>query len=141
MLNKWGFERRIKVSEAEFIIHRWIERGARGKNSEFTLRGRYVSGLEVEIRIKRSIHDIMSSESCGAATPPHLRSSTPELSTPSAHLSAYFLREYAEEVEAYKRRSSGIGNSTAEPQPQDDTSPKATASNGDSPEHGSQVLT
>jgi hypothetical protein len=140
MLNKWGFERRMKVSEAEFIMRRWIERGARGKNSEFTLRGSRVTDWSVRCRIKMSAQEIMSSESYGTATPPHLHCSTPKPSTWATRDSADFLEYYAEEVEAYKRRSSGTGNSTAEPQPQDDTSRKATASNGDSAERGSQVL-
>jgi hypothetical protein len=112
-LNKWGFEKRIKVSEAEFILRRWIERGACGKDSEFTLRGKRVGYLYTIYRAKKSVKEIMSSESYGATTPPHLRCSTPEPATYWAGESARFLQEFAEEVEAYKERSSGIGDSTA----------------------------
>lgn len=138
-LNKWGFEKRVKVSEAEFITRRWIERGAHGKDSEFILRGRQVH-WEVSFRATKSVQEIMSSESYGAATPPHLRCSTPDPATSSAKWSAEFLQKYAKEVEAYKERSSGIGNSTTESQSQDNPSPKATASNRDSPEREHQAL-
>ena len=138
-LNKWGFEKRIKVSEAEFILRRWIERGSRGKHSEFRLRGGPVYTWTISDRIKKSAQEIMSSESYGAATPPHLRCSTPDPATWMAESSADILQEYAEEVEAYKG-APGIGNSTAEPQPQEDASPKVTASNRDSPERERQAL-
>ena len=128
------------MSEAEFITRRWIERGAHGKDSEFTLRGRRVRCWEVSFRATKPVQEIMSLESYGAATPPRLRYSTPDPDTSGAQNSAWFLQGYSKEVEAYKRRSSGIGNSTTEPQSQDDTSPKATASNRDPPERERQAL-
>jgi hypothetical protein len=60
-LAKWGFEKKIKGKEREVIVRKLVERGAAGKTSAFTLRGRRVypfAFLEYPERTKKSIQNI-----------------------------------------------------------------------------------
>jgi hypothetical protein len=141
-LSKWGLEKKIKGTEMRAVVRKIVERGANGKVSLFTVRDTTVYGWHIEAYLRRSgksIHDIMSSEDSDLAIPQHIRCTTPDPSLFGGSF-AEFIQRHAEDIEAYKRRSSGNGSSTAEPQSEDDTSSKATASNGDSPDCGSQVL-
>ena len=131
-LSKWGLEKKIKGTEMRAVVRKIVERGAIGKVSLFTVRDKRVDSWHIEDYFRRSgksIHDIMSSEDSDLAIPQHIRCTTPDPSDWRGAIFAEFIQRHAEDIEAYKRRSSGNGSSTAEPQSEDDTSPKATASN------------
>jgi hypothetical protein len=89
------------------MVRKLVERGAAGKTSAFTLRGRKVFWIFTDCpkRTQKSIQNISSRESSRAATPPHLRCWTPEPSTRDDKRSAEVLQEFAEDIEAYKMRS------------------------------------
>jgi hypothetical protein len=112
-----------------------IERGAIGKRSQFMLRGRSV----YQGWFSDCVQDAMSQE-LGAATPPHIRCSTPEPDTWQAEESVGFLARYAEEIEAYKTRSKGAGALAGGASLQDNNSPQLVTSNGDSRDCESQEL-
>ena len=87
---------------------------------------------------KKSIQEVLSRESSGAATPPHLRCSTPEPDTPDARHSAFFLERHKNDVEAYKMRLEGFRTSTLEGLLQGNTFPESVLGKGDSTSGASQ---
>jgi hypothetical protein len=129
----------MKGNERDAIVRKFFERGAISKHSAFTLRGKLVPlwrVLENEsrelIRTRRSIANVLSHGSSGPATPPHLRCYTPDPSTWEARESVRFLEKHAEDIEAYRIRSIGMGTLTDGTGLQDNNSPQLVINNADS---------
>lgn len=117
------------------MVRKLIERGVAGKNSAFTLRGRKIYPWffqEHRERTKKSIQTISSEESSREATPPHLRCWTPEPSAWDGKLCARVLQEFAEDIEAYKMRSTEARASAVTVELQDNNSAQPVTNKEDS---------
>jgi hypothetical protein len=140
---KWGFERKMKGVERDAILRKLVERGAIGKNSTFTLRGTGVNlwkFTDESKRTKKDIQNLVPQESSGAVTPPHLRCWTPEPDTFKVIQSRDFLRKFAEEIEAYRMRSTETGNLTGGTGSQGNNCSQLATSNGNSIDWESQEM-
>jgi hypothetical protein len=141
---KWGFESKMKGNERDAILRKLIERGAIGKNSAFTLRGRKVGLWNFtweRKRTKKAIQNLVPQESSGAATPPHLRCWTPEPDTWHDEEFGKFFQKFAEDIEAYRMRSTETGNMTGGTGSQDNNCSLLTTSNETPTDLGSEQMT
>jgi hypothetical protein len=141
---KWGFETKMKGNERDVILRKFIERGAMGKKSAFTLRG---SALEMwnityeRKRTKKALQNLVPQESSGAATPPHIRCWTPEPDEREYRQSTKFLQKFAQDIEAYRMRSTETGKMTGGTGSQDNNCSLLTTSNETPTDLGSEQMT
>jgi hypothetical protein len=141
---KWGFEKKLKGNERYAMLRKLIERGAMGKKSAFTLRGSeaYMWNITYERkRTKKAIQNLVPQESSGAATPPHLRCWTPEPDTGHDKRSTEFFQIFAQDIEAYRMRSTETGNMTGGTGSQDNNCSLLTTSNETPTDLGSEQMT
>jgi hypothetical protein len=132
---KWGFETKMKGNERDVILRKLIERGAKGKKSAFTLRGSVLNMwkfTDERKRTKKAIQNLVPQESSGAATPPHLRCRTPEPDEWAYKRSTEFLQKFAQDIEAYRMRSTETGNLTGGTDLLDNNSSQLLTSNENS---------